>query len=126
MILSILFLLPFLQIMLELLIAAKFNQVHDIFLQFCLPAYPAQATKDVRYLSESEIFAIKIRNIFQFSKTLFEVFFHGFPYMVFVLPCIIIYSKLMKFISERPVIKGIDPIRENVRKPKHLFSHAHC
>ena len=34
-----------LQIMLELLIAAKYNQVHDIFLQVCLPSYTAQATK---------------------------------------------------------------------------------
>ena len=33
--------------MLELLIAAKFNQVHDIFLQFCLSSYPVKATKDV-------------------------------------------------------------------------------
>ena len=36
--------------------------------------------------------------------------------MVFVLPCIIIYSKLMKFISERPLINGIDPVRENVSR----------
>ena len=112
------FFLPLLQIMLELVIAAKFNQVHDIFLQFCLPSYPVQATKDVRYFpwSESEIFLFKIWNIFQFSKTLFEVFFYGLPYMMFVLPCIIIYSKLMKFISERPLINGIDPVRENVSR----------
>ena len=36
--------------------------------------------------------------------------------MVFVLPSIIIYSKLMKFIRERPVVNGIDPVRENVSR----------
>ena len=111
----ILFILPLLQIMLELLIAAKFNQVHDIFLQFCLPSYPVKATKDVI----EEILWNLHQNLiyFQFSETLFEVFFNGVPYMMFVLPCIVIYSKLMKFISERPIIRGIDPVRENVRSP---------
>ena len=114
----ILFIVPLLQIMLELLIAAKFNQVHDIFLQFCLPSYPVKATKDVI----EEILWNLHQNLeyFQFSETLFEVFFHGVPYMMFVLPCIVIYSKLMKFISERPIIGGIDPVRENVRSPYEI------
>ena len=55
----------------------------------------------------------------QLAKRLLEVSFYGFPYMLYVFPSIIIYIKLMTFISERPVIKGLNHHKEKVGRSVH-------
>ena len=49
--------------------------------------------------------------------------FYGLPYILFVCPCMIIYLKLMAFITYRPINTGIDPKRETVfRKKTNLMT----
>lgn len=63
---------------------------------------------------------MEINHLFQLAETLFEISFYLLPYMVYVFPCIIIYINLMKFITERPVITGINLNKENVRFEKKI------
>ena len=49
--------------------------------------------------------------------------FYGLPYILFVCPCMIIYLRLMAFITYRPINTGIDPKRETVfRKKTNLMT----
>ena len=49
--------------------------------------------------------------------------FYGLPYILFVCPCMIIYLRLMTFITYRPINTGLDPKRETVfRKKTNLMT----
>ena len=96
------FLLPILPIFIELFFTIHFNLVNDIFLQYCLES----RTRD-----------------FQLGQTMVSLVFYGLPYILFVCPCMIIYLKLMAFITYRPINTGIDPKRETVfRKKTNLMT----
>ena len=86
-------------IVIELFFTIHFKLVSDIFLQHCLP--DLQGTKD-----------------FKLGRTMLSLVFYGLPYILFVCPCMIIYLKLMAFINDRPMNRGIDPNRETVFRRK--------
>ena len=60
---------------------------------------------------------------FQLGQTMLSLVFWGLPYILFVSPCMIIYLRLMAFITYRPINKGLDPKRETVvRKKTNLMT----
>jgi len=96
------FLLPVLPILIELFFTMRFNLVNDIFLQNCLTDFQGS---------------------FQLGQTMLSLVFWGLPYILFVSPCMIIYLRLMAFITYRPINKGLDPKRETVvRKKTNLMT----
>ena len=49
--------------------------------------------------------------------------FWGLPHLLFICPCMIIYLKLMTFITHRPINTGLDPKREKIfRKKTNLMT----
>ena len=95
--------LPLLPIFIELFFTIHFNLVNDIFLQYCLQAH---RKKD-----------------FQLWQTILSLSLWGLPLLLFVCPCMIIYLRLMAFITYRPINSGIDPKRETVfRKKTNLMT----
>lgn len=60
---------------------------------------------------------------FQFSQTMLQLLFYGLPYVLYVCPCMIIYIRLMSFITYRPINTGLDPKKETVfRKKTNLMT----
>ena len=60
---------------------------------------------------------------FQLGQTMLSLVFYGLPYILFVCPCMIIYLRLMAFITYRPINSGMDPKRETVfRKKTNLMT----
>ena len=43
-----------------------------------------------------------------------QLLFYGLPYVLYVCPCMIIYIRLMSFITYRPINTGLDPKKETV------------
>ena len=94
----------------------RFNLVNDIFLQYCLPDF--EGVKIFPSFNK-----IIVSQSFQLGQTMLSLVFYGLPYILFVFPCMIIYLRLMAFITYRPINKGMDPKRETVfRKKTNLMT----